>query len=66
MARQYVVTEEEMISLIESLELAKMRLENAHAEKAAIHKQDIDDVHRGFHFTVVRWAQAMGFDGRRK
>ena len=66
MARQYVVTEEEMMSLIESLELAKMRLENAHAEKATIHKQDIDPIHRSFHFTVVRWAQSMGFNGWRK
>ena len=66
MARQYVVTEEEMLSLIESLELVKLRAAAAHASKSVVHKQDIDDLHRVFHFYVVNWAQKMGFDGRRK
>jgi hypothetical protein len=61
-----MVTEEEMISLIESLELAKLRKMNEHAPQASIHKQDIDDMHRTFHFVTVQWAQAMGFDGRRR
>ena len=66
MARQYVITEAEMLSLIESLELAKLRTMNGHAPKAAIHKFDIDDIHRTFHHVTVRWAQDMGFDGYRK
>jgi len=66
MARQYVVTEEEMLSLIETLELARLRKFDAHAPSASIHRQDIDDMHRSFHFHVVRWAQSMGFDGYRK
>lgn len=65
MARQYVVTEEEMLSLIESIELGKMRQMNEHAPQATIHKQDIDDIHRQFHYIVVRWVQAMGFKGHR-
>lgn len=66
MARQYVVTEEEMLSLIESLELNKLRARDAHAPHAAIHKQDIDHIHRTFHGVTVRWAQSIGFDGYRK
>lgn len=66
MAKQYVVTEEEMMSLIESLELAKMRQEANHAPTSPIHKQDIDNVHRAFHFVTVRWAQSIGFNGWRK
>lgn len=66
MARQYVITEEEMMSLIEQLELAKLRQEANHAPQAIIHKTDYEDMHRTFHFYVVRWAQKMGFDGYRK
>ena len=66
MAKQYVVTEEEMMSLIESLELAKLRLRDSHAPTSPLHKQDIDDVHRTFHGVTVRWAQSMGFNGWRK
>ena len=66
MARQYVVTEEEMTSLIESLELTKLRQNDSHAPKSPLHKDDIDAVHRTFHHRVVRWAQSIGFDGYRK
>lgn len=66
MARQYVITEEEMQSLIERLELAKLREMNNHAPQSVIHRQEIDDLHRLFHYVTVRWAQDMGFDGRRK
>lgn len=66
MAKQYVITEEEMMSLIESLELQKMRHASSHAANSPIHKQDIDNVHRAFHHVTVRWAQSIGFDGYRK
>ena len=80
MARQYVITEEETLSLIESLELVRLRNENVcapyrHLDDAWRNLSDeekknvmpaIDSLHRGFHFVVVRWAQQMGFDGRRK
>ena len=62
MARQYVITEEEMLSLIESLELHKMRENNL----ATSEKMTKDDMHRAFHYVVVRWAQSVGFDGYRK
>jgi hypothetical protein len=65
MARMYVVTEEEMLSLIESLELSKLRADSAHAPQAAVHRKDIDDVWRQFHMVTVRWAQKIGFDGYR-
>ena len=66
MARQYVITEEEMMSLLESLELASLRARDSHATNAPIHKPDIDSVHRHFHLVTVRWAQSVGFDGYRK
>ena len=66
MARQYVITEEEMMSLLESLELTSMRAQNSHAVNSPIHKLDIDSVHRQFHGVTVRWAQSVGFDGYRK
>lgn len=66
MARVYQITEEEMVSLIEQLELVKMRAEAAYAPSATIHKAAIDDMHRTFHRHVVVWAQAMGFNGYRK
>ncbi len=66
MAKQYVVTEEEMLSLIEGLELTKLRQFDAHAPASPLHKQDIDDTHRTFHLHVVRWAQQMGFCGYRR
>lgn len=60
MARQYVVTEEEFMSLIESLKLEKMEkyYENGFS-------QEIQDMHRSFHYHVVRWVQDMGFKGHR-
>ncbi len=65
MAIQYVVTEEEMLSLIESLELEKLREMNSHAPNSPIHKQDIGDIHRAFHYVTVRWVQSIGFKGFR-
>lgn len=80
MARQYVITEAEYQSLLDKLELAHMRAANINdpyrhlddawrnlsdKEKEAA-KGAIDSIHRGFHIVVVRWAQEMGFDGRRK
>lgn len=80
MARQYVVTEAEMIMLIESLELVRMKSQNINdpyrhldeswrnltdKEKENV-KPAIDSIHRGFHYVVTRWAQDMGFDGRRR
>lgn len=65
MAVQYVVTEEELMSLIESLELSKLRQMNDHAPNSTIHKQDIDDTHRAFHYVAVRWVQSIGFKGFR-
>jgi len=62
MARQYIITEEEMLSLIESLEIVKLREANFMRDYSI----EMDDMHRRFHMVVVRWAQNMGFDGYRK
>lgn len=62
--KQYVVTEEEFMSLIESLELEALRKHNIMREdysKPPTH----DDFHRAFHYVVVRWVQNMGFKGHR-
>ena len=80
MARQYVITEEEMQSLIESLELHRLREDNIcnpgkflETENRYLTPEErkalapvVESLLRGFHFVVVRWAQQMGFDGRRK
>ena len=66
MARVYLISEEEMCSLIEQLELVSLRKQAAHAPQSSIHQQNIDDIHLTFHLRVVRWAQAVGFDGYRK
>lgn len=63
MAVQYVVTPKEMASLIETLELVKLRKMADHAPNSTIHKQDIDDLHRTFHYYVIQWTQAMGHKG---
>lgn len=78
MARVYVITEAEMLGLMDQLELKSM-LDKNHI----IGGFDIDDrakrwealspdeqnrlstVHRAFHFICVRWAQEMGFKGGR-
>jgi hypothetical protein len=63
-AKQYIVTEEEFMSLIESLELEALRKNNVMREdhtKPPTHA----DIHRAFHFVVVRWVQKMGFGGHR-
>jgi hypothetical protein len=65
MARVYMITEEEMQSLLDSLELSKLRQQNA-IEKHAPEWFEIDKMHRSFHFVAVRWAQSVGFDGYRK
>lgn len=65
MSIQYVVTPEEMQGLIDSLDLARLRERDNHAPNSVVHKQDIDNLHRTFHFYVVRWTQAMGHKGFR-
>lgn len=66
MARQYVVTEEEMLSLIDQLKLEALRDNNVCHVDPNMKPADLrDSIHRGFHFVVVRWVQAMGFSGIR-
>lgn len=73
MAKQYVVTEEEFLSLIESLELHKLRNGNICDPGRELLPDDrkrlepaIDSLHRGFHMVAVRWVQDMGFRGYRR
>lgn len=80
MARQYVISEEEYQMLLDKLELHRLKEDNVcdpyrHLDESWRNLTDkekenckaaIDSVARGFHFVVVRWAQQMGFDGRRK
>lgn len=73
MARQYVVTEEEMLSLIESMELQKLRdanicdplIRELSAEDYRKLLPAIESLHRGFHMVAVRWVQSVGFSGLR-
>ena len=65
MAKQYVVTNEEFMSLIESLELVALRKANMMREDMS-QPPRFEDIHRAFHYVVVRWVQAMGADAVRR
>lgn len=65
MARQYVITEEEMLSLIDQMQLAEKGREDD-VRLTPDERNRLSSVHRMFHMVVVRWAQSMGFDGYRK
>lgn len=78
--KQYVITEAEYQSLLDKLELHRLREDNVadpyrHLDDTWRNLTEnekkncivaIDSLARGFHFVVVRWAQEMGFDGIRK
>lgn len=64
MARVYMITEEEMQSLIDSLELQKFRDNNIWHDRPE-EPVTADGMHRAFHYVVVRWAQGVGFKGHR-
>ncbi len=64
MAKQFVLTEAELNQLVDGLELMKLR-EMDKTGKSAAHRPDIDDLHRTFHYHVVRWVQdGAGHKGR--
>jgi hypothetical protein len=66
MAIQYVVTEEEMLSLIDSLKLAEFELKDRPDQFIGANgKPDVNGMHKAFHYRVVRWAQSVGFKGYR-
>lgn len=58
--RQYVITDAEMQSLIDQLELHAMRKINVMSRHDP-DSQLIQEIHRAFHFVAVRWTQSMGF-----
>jgi hypothetical protein len=49
-----MVTEAELNQLVESLELAKLRMKDS---SPSINPTEIDAMHRQFHYHVVRWVQ---------
>jgi hypothetical protein len=68
MAKQYVVTEEEFHSLIDSLMLADYSRPHKNNPDNLLTPQEanrLNSVHRHFHHYVVRWIQAMGCSGVR-
>lgn len=78
MAKVYIITEAEMNSLMDQLELQNMRDKNMiiggfsvedrqeRYDKLSPDEQNrLNAVHRAFHFVCVRWAQEMGFRGMR-
>jgi hypothetical protein len=70
MAKQYVVTETEMLALIDQLKLTAMQdvghFRNWQEPKEWGDKPpQLADMHRAFHYVVVRWVQEMGFSGLR-
>ncbi len=78
--RQYVISKAEYQSLLDRLELTYMkennigdpgRYLNEEWRKLSDHEKTnmlpaIENIHRSFHYVVVRWAQEMGFEGIRK
>lgn len=63
MAKQYVITEEEFHSLIESLKIADYTRPNKNNQAEVLSSNEANRlaaVHRHFHYHVVRWVQAMG------
>ena len=65
MAKVYLITEEEMQFLIDGLELTKLRKKEKLPAENTPEKAMLDDHHRAFHYSVVRWTQAMGYKGFR-
>lgn len=68
MAKQYVITEEEFHSLIDSLKLADYTRPNKNNQDLVLTPDEanrLQAVHRHFHHYVVRWVQAMGCSGVR-
>lgn len=74
MARQYIVTEEEMLSLVDQLKLHSLTRDNIYEpNQPPLTEEDykklrwaIDSLHRSFHYVVVRWLQdAVGFHSLR-
>ena len=53
MARQYVLTDAELEALVTGLELEKLRLKDRSDQQ----RMTVDDIHRTFHYHVVRWVQ---------
>lgn len=78
MARVYVITEPEMIGLLDQLKLTSMldknhligghSIEDRAQRYEALspdEKNRLERVHRAFHMICVRWAQEMGFKAYR-
>lgn len=78
MAIQYVITPEEMNSLLDQLQLQSMIDKNhiiggydpedrrvRYENLSPDEKNRLNDVHHAFHNVCVRWAQEMGFKGYR-
>ena len=61
-----MITEEEMNSLLDQLKLEQFHSKE-HPERfiGADGKADVTALHKAFHYRVVRWAQAVGFQGYR-
>ena len=63
MAKVYIITEEEMHSLITQLKLESMSECNILTKDPNDYDKPatMKDCHRAFHFVVVRWGQSVGF-----
>lgn len=59
MAKVFIVTEEEFLSLIDQLKLQTMIADNVMREDYT-KPPTVSDIHRSFHYVAVRWVQAMG------
>jgi hypothetical protein len=65
--KQYVVTEEEFMSLIEGLKLEQFHsASDPNRFLDATGKPDVPRLHKAFHHRVIVWMQSMGFKGYRE
>lgn len=68
--RVIILEDKDSIALIEQLELAKLKARRDPSSMNPFKKEDvkwtIDDVHRWFHYHVVRWLQDQGCEVIRK
>lgn len=54
MAKVFMLTAAELDQLVETLELTKLRMTD---NSLSSQKTAIEDMHRSFHYQVVRWVQ---------
>lgn len=56
--RAIIIDDKDAVALVDSLQLTKLK--ETHKYSKVLSNQDINDLHRVFHYEVVKWLQAQG------